>query len=84
MGRYDIPASFDYVLKVTQQKRLVYIGNSFANTLFFIAAATNPHVNKQVEVMIALAPVAGVTRTKSSLLKYIMLPALNQAKVVPL
>lgn len=84
MGRHDLPASINYILKVTQHKRLTYIGNSFANTLFFIAASTNREINKKVELVIALAPVASVTNSRSTLLRYVMLPLLNRGKVVKL
>jgi len=58
MGRFDIPASLLYVLKTTEQEKLSYIGNSFGCTLFFIAMASRPELNKHIDVMMAMAPVS--------------------------
>jgi len=58
MGRFDIPASLLYILKTTEQEKLAYIGNSFGCTLFFMAMASRPELNKHIDVMIGLAPVS--------------------------
>ena len=65
MGRYDISASLLYVLKSTEQQKLVYIGNSLGCTLFFIAMASQPQLNDHIDVMIALAPVSTLNNMKS-------------------
>ncbi len=55
MGRYDIPASVDYVLNVTGQEKLAaYVGHSLGCALFFIGAIHEPKLNSQVEMMIGL------------------------------
>lgn len=79
MGGYDIPASLDYVLKETRQERLSYIGNSFGATAFFIAMIRRPDLNRRIDVMVAMAPVAGLTRLKSISLRMILpiFPALK-------
>lgn len=60
MGRFDIPASLLYVLNTTEQEKLAYIGNSFGCTLFFMAMAINPELNKHIDVMFAMAPVSNM------------------------
>ncbi|XP_046638088.1 gastric triacylglycerol lipase-like isoform X3 [Daphnia pulicaria] len=55
MGRHDIPACIEYVLDVTEQKKLAaYVGYSLGCTLFFIGAINKPKVNDQVDLMIGL------------------------------
>jgi predicted alpha/beta hydrolase family esterase len=53
-----LPASFAYVLNVTNQEKLVYIGHSLGCATLFIALNECPQLNKQVEVAIALHPVS--------------------------
>ena len=48
MGRYDIPASIDYTLKVTQQEKLYYVGFSMGNAAVYITLHYHPHYNQKV------------------------------------
>jgi lysosomal acid lipase/cholesteryl ester hydrolase len=36
MGVYDVPAVIDYVLGVTGQEQLQWVGHSMGTTMFFI------------------------------------------------
>lgn len=56
MGLYDMPASLNYVLKVTRQKKLSFVGYSIGCTMFFVAMITHPELNERVDVMFAFAP----------------------------
>lgn len=57
MGRYDIPASIDYVLNVTGQSKLAaYFGYSLGSSLFFIGANHRPQLNDQVEMLVGFGP----------------------------
>ncbi|CAG2067998.1 unnamed protein product, partial [Timema podura] len=58
MGRYDLPAVIDYILSVTGQKELFYIGHSMGCTMFFVMCATHPEYNSKIRHMFAMAPVA--------------------------
>lgn len=61
MGRFDIPASIDYVLNVTGRNKLTgYIGYSLGCTLFFIGAIEQPRLNDQVEMMIGLGATSSI------------------------
>lgn len=61
MGRYDIPASIDYVLNVTGQSKLAaYFGYSLGCSVYYIAAVEQPSINDKVEVMIGLGPTVSV------------------------
>ena len=79
MGKYDIPASIKYVLKVTGEKSLSYVGHSTGCTVLFIALNYQPELNENIDTMIAFAPVSAngnnklsYSRTLSSFVKQIM------------
>jgi len=61
LGRYDLPASVDYILELTGQKKLSYVGYSLGSALFFVAAVENPDFNDKIEAMIGIGPTARVT-----------------------
>ena len=66
MGRYDIPASIDYVLNVTGQRTLgAYIGYSLGCSIFFIGAIEEPRLNDKVEVMIGIGPTVSAAHLKN-------------------
>ena len=48
MGKYDLPASIDYVLNVTQQEKMSYIGFSMGTTVFFTLMHHHPQYNQKV------------------------------------
>lgn len=61
MGRFDIPASIDYVLNVTGQEKLAaYFGYSLGCSVFFMGAIQHPRLNDQVEMMVGLGPTVSV------------------------
>lgn len=66
MGKYDIPAAVDHVLKVTGRRQLYYVGHSMGTTMFWVAM--NEHAERlgpKVRRMIALGPVAKVEHIRS-------------------
>ncbi|XP_066601259.1 uncharacterized protein [Prorops nasuta] len=58
MGVYDAPAVIDYILDLTGQKQLFYIGFSQGTTQFWILCSLRPEYNEKIKLMTALAPVA--------------------------
>ncbi|KAG5869356.1 hypothetical protein JTB14_013647 [Gonioctena quinquepunctata] len=56
IGVYDIPASIDYILNVTNSSALSFIGHSQGCTSFFVMGSERADYHKKVKVMIALAP----------------------------
>ncbi|XP_053614874.1 lipase 3-like [Plodia interpunctella] len=68
MGRYDLPATIDYILKETKQEKLAYIAHSQGTTIFFVMASELPEYNDKISVMIALSAVSYLSHTKSLLL----------------
>lgn len=57
MAVKDIPLNIDYILNITGNKKLSYIGHSQGTTIFFALMADLPEYNDKVNVMHALAPI---------------------------
>ena len=53
---HDIPDSIEYILSVTGQKSLSYIGFSQGTAQAFATLSIHPALNRKVDVFIALAP----------------------------
>ncbi|RMJ26242.1 triglyceride lipase-cholesterol esterase [Aspergillus sp. HF37] len=53
---HDIPDSIEYVLDVTGQPSLSFVGFSQGTTQAFAALSTHPFLNRRVDVFVALAP----------------------------
>lgn len=56
IGIYDTPTMIDYILEVTNNKEMMYIGHSQGCTSFFVMASMLPKYNAKIKLMIALAP----------------------------
>ena len=60
LGQYDLPNSIDYILRVTGQEKVSYVGYSLGCAIFYVAANLRPELNDKIEVMIGLAPTSTV------------------------
>lgn len=67
VGTHDLPAIIDYVLQVTQQTSLHYVGHSQGCMILLILLSTQPHYNSKIRSTNFLAPV-GFMKYASSLL----------------
>lgn len=56
IGIYDLPATIDYILPLTNFTRFHYIGHSQGVTSFFVMSSEKPEYNDKISLMIALAP----------------------------
>lgn len=72
MGKYDLPAQIEYVLKYTKNEKLTYIGHSQGCTQALIGFSINPKLQSKINLFIALAPVATLKYHTSKVFKYIM------------
>jgi len=68
MANYDLPSVINYILSITNQSTLSYIGHSQGTTMGFIAFE-NAHIAKYVNVFVALGPVAHVNHCASPLIR---------------
>ncbi|XP_059047195.1 lipase 3-like [Achroia grisella] len=66
IGRFDLPAMIDYVLKITGTNQLQYIGHSQGTTAFFVLCSERPEYNEKITIMIALSAVAWMSHTTSA------------------
>lgn len=69
-AKYDIPASLEFALRCSKQRKLSYIGHSQGTTIGFAAFSRNQALASKVDLFIALAPVATVGNMKSPI-KYL-------------
>lgn len=56
MGVYDVPATLDYVTKISGKRKAHYIGFSMGTTIFFSGLSKRPEYSDKVGIMIALGP----------------------------
>ncbi|GLG98543.1 Lipase 1 [Gryllus bimaculatus] len=56
MGVYDLPAAIDYILEVSGQEQLHYVGHSMGTTMFTILGAERPEYNAKIRAAALLAP----------------------------
>ncbi|CAG9768046.1 unnamed protein product [Ceutorhynchus assimilis] len=70
IGYYDIPATIDFILNVTNAAKLHYIGHSQGTTVFFVAMSERPEYNSKINVMIGMGPSALLSHIKQPFLKF--------------
>ncbi|PSN34671.1 Lipase 3 [Blattella germanica] len=70
MGIYDLPAEIDYVLKITNQQQVYYVGHSMGTTMFYVLMSMKPEYNAKVRHMTSLAPIAYMKNVQSPLVKF--------------
>lgn len=71
IGRLDLPAMIDYVLRITKQPNLKYVGFSQGTTSFFVMASERPEYNDKISLMVALSPVVWMGHVKSPLIRLV-------------
>ncbi|EGG23596.1 hypothetical protein DFA_05730 [Cavenderia fasciculata] len=67
MAEYDLPTAMNYVLRVTGNSKISYVGHSQGTTMGFIGFA-NETLASKIDLFVALAPVVRVTHCKSTFL----------------
>lgn len=58
IGYYDLPAAFNLIKKVTKMERFSFIGVSEGNTYYLVLASTRPEYNNNVNIVLAVEPIA--------------------------
>lgn len=71
IGTVDVPAMIDYILDVTQQRSLHYVGYSMGGTNFFIMLSSMPEYNEKVSNAYLIAPATFLGNAQSQLMHQI-------------
>ncbi|XP_056635225.1 lipase 3-like [Diorhabda sublineata] len=71
LALYDVSSTIDYILKITGNDRISFIGHSTGASQFFILTSTRPEYNEKIKVMAALAPVVYMNHTTNLLLNFV-------------
>lgn len=80
IGKYDLPATIDYVLKRSNHSRVHYVGHSQGTTAFFVMASERPEYNDKILLMTAMAPPVYMAHVSNELLQ-LNVRYLNQIEV---
>lgn len=67
MALYDLPAMINYVIEVTQQTEIFYVGHSQGTVMAFAGFSVNQTLASHIKAFFALAPVARVYHIKGLL-----------------
>jgi len=65
VGLYDLPAVIDYVLNITREHSLYFLGHSVGSTAAFIMGSMRPQYNSKIRMHLALAPLVYVLHEMS-------------------
>lgn len=71
MGTLDVPAMIDYILGVTKQASLHYVGYSMGGTNFFIMLSSVPEYNGKISSAYLIAPAVYLGNAQSALMHQI-------------
>jgi len=64
MAKYDVPGMIDYILKVTQETQVYYVGHSQGSMLVMAALSENPDLARKIKMNFALAPLSRMVHVK--------------------
>lgn len=67
LGVLDLPTVIRYILSVTKNPKLHYIGHSMGATAFFVTMSEIPEMNDSIGTAILYAPAAFLSNTRSYL-----------------
>ncbi|CAG2054427.1 unnamed protein product [Timema podura] len=71
IGLYDLSATINYILSVTGEEKLFYIGVSMGTSIFYVLASSRPEYNSKIRAMFSLAPVAFFGTLRFPLFKFV-------------
>ncbi|CAH2042724.1 unnamed protein product, partial [Iphiclides podalirius] len=68
---HDTPAMIDHALKVSEQKKLHYVGVAQGTTTIFALMAARPEYNEKIATVHAISPMVYMTKVRSPLFRMI-------------
>lgn len=66
-----MPAKIDYILKVTQQEKLYYIGHSQGGTVFYVMASERPEYNDKIRLASLMAPAGFIANIPEPVIRFL-------------
>ena len=71
MGKYDLPAAFDYITKINKSgEKIIYIGHSQGTAVLFSALTYNlDYFTSKLKLFIAFAPITTLNHLNSNIMK---------------
>ncbi|XP_050441317.1 lipase 3-like [Adelges cooleyi] len=71
MGVIDMPNMIDYILEVTGEPDVSYVGHSMGNAIFYVMCSERPEYAQKVRAMASMAPIAFLNHVKSPILTFL-------------
>nr|XP_022910208.1 lipase 3-like [Onthophagus taurus] len=68
-GVYDLTAEINYIVNVTKQDKIFFIGHSQGGTAFCVMGSERPEMNEKIRLAILVAPNVYNTHQKNSFLR---------------
>uniref|UniRef100_T1GBZ1 Lipase n=1 Tax=Megaselia scalaris TaxID=36166 RepID=T1GBZ1_MEGSC len=62
---YDVSASIDYILNITQQNKIHYLGHSLGTTSYLVLLSMRPEYNSKIKSGHLLAPISAIKNLKT-------------------
>ncbi|GBP82625.1 Lipase 3 [Eumeta japonica] len=69
LGRYDLPATIDYIIERTNSKEVRYVGHSEGTTAFYVMLSMKPSYNDKIRIGVSLSPVAFMSHAASPIFR---------------
>ncbi|KAJ2951720.1 hypothetical protein O0L34_g13885 [Tuta absoluta] len=70
LGRYDLPATIDLILKETGKPKMKIVGYSQGSAIFYVMVSERPEYAEKISLMVSLASVAWLPNVISPLFKF--------------
>lgn len=58
IGEHDLPAFIDYILILTNQEKLFYVGHAQGTTSYFALTSVKTQYNDKIRLSVNLSPIA--------------------------
>ena len=67
MGKYDLPAEIDYIINITGQSKITYVGHSMGGTQMITGLSMNPeYFSEKINLFVGLGAASRLKYTKSN------------------
>lgn len=67
IGKYDLPATIDYIINSTNHQKIYYVGHSQGGTALYVAMSTRPEYNQKIRLATLMGPAGLMGRLRQIL-----------------